>query len=118
MRPSCGLNFRRAFGVCNFGFGFEECLFLDRRELKTMLQPLTVHLCISRKCTALKWIFRAPLSQNVLRQTLHLTLFLPVVGFVLNWFKIFVCKRFEADDEFPPPSVQLAELEAGLLSTI
>lgn len=24
VRPSCGLNLRRAFGVCNFGFGFDE----------------------------------------------------------------------------------------------
>lgn len=45
-----------------------------------MLHPSTVHLCISRKWTAEKWIFRAPLSQNVFRHTLHWTRFLPVAG--------------------------------------
>lgn len=90
VRPSCGLNLRRAFGMCSFGFGLELWRLRDRRELKTMLQPCTVHLCISRKCTAEKWIFSAPLSQNVFRQTLHFTRFLPVVGFVVNWLRIFV----------------------------
>ena len=47
-----------------------------------MLQPSAVHLCISRRCTAEKCILRAPLSQNVLRQTLHCTLFLPVTGLI------------------------------------
>lgn len=47
-----------------------------------MLQPSTVHLCISRRCTAEKWIFKAPLSQNVFRQTLHCTRFLPVAGLI------------------------------------
>lgn len=49
-----------------------------------MLHPSTVHLCISRKCTAEKWIFSAPLSQKVFRQTLHCTRFLPVAG-LMNW---------------------------------
>ena len=48
-----------------------ECRFLLLLLLNIMLQPGTEHLCISRKCTALKWIFKAPLSQNVFRQTLH-----------------------------------------------
>ena len=67
-------------GVCSFGFGFAECLFLLLLLLNIMLQPCIVHLCISRKCTALKWIFKAPLSQNVFRQTLHWTRFFPVAG--------------------------------------
>ena len=57
-----------------------ECLFLLRLLLNIMLHPGTVHLCISLRWTALKWILRAPLSQNVFRQTLHCTLFFPVVG--------------------------------------
>jgi len=57
-----------------------ECLFLLLLLLNIMLHPGTVHLCISRRWTALKWILSAPLSQKVFRQTLHWTLFLPVVG--------------------------------------
>lgn len=45
-----------------------------------MLHPSTVHLCISRRWTAEKCIFSAPLSQNVFKHTLHCTLFLPVAG--------------------------------------
>ena len=67
-------------GVCSFGFGFAECRFLLLLLLNIMLQPCIVHLCISRKCTALKWIFKAPLSQNVFMHTLHWTRFFPVVG--------------------------------------
>ena len=51
-----------------------------RRLLNIMLQPWMVHLCISRRCTALKWILSAPLSQKVFMQTLHWTRFFPVVG--------------------------------------
>ena len=46
-------------------------------ELNIMLHPSTVHLCISRRWTALKWILRAPLSQKVFKQAEHWTRFLP-----------------------------------------
>ena len=80
VRPSFCEILRFTCGVCSFGFGLAECLFLLLLLLNIMLQPCIVHLCISRKCTALKWIFKAPLSQNVFMQTLHWTLFFPVVG--------------------------------------
>ena len=68
------------WGVWSLGLGLAECLFLLLLLLNIMLHPGTVHLCISLRCTAEKWILRAPLSQNVLRHTLHWTLFLPVAG--------------------------------------
>ena len=80
VRPSFCEILRFTCGVCSFGFGLAECLFLLLLLLNIMLQPGTEHLCISRKCTALKWIFKAPLSQKVFRQTLHWTLFFPVAG--------------------------------------
>ena len=76
--PSCCDILRLTCGVCSFGFGFAECLFLLLLLLNIMVHPCTLHLCISRKWTAEKWIFRAPLSQNVFMQTLHWTRFLPV----------------------------------------
>lgn len=79
-RPSWGEILRLRWGECSFGLGFALCLFLDLLELNIMLHPFTVHWCISRRWTALKWIFNAPLSQNVFRHTLHCTLFFPVVG--------------------------------------
>jgi hypothetical protein len=82
VRPSCGEIFRRRCGLCNFGLGLAEWRLRDRLELNIMLHPSTVHLCISRKWTAEKWILRAPLSQKVLRQTLHWTRFLPVAGLI------------------------------------
>lgn len=77
VRPSWGEIFLRMWGECSFGLGFAEWRFLDLRELNIIEHPATVHLCISRRWTALKWIFRAPLSQNVLRQTAHWTRLLP-----------------------------------------
>lgn len=72
-----------------------------------MLQPSTVHLCISRRCTAEKWIFKAPLSQKVFRQTLHCTRFFPVAGFI-NWVPRFKgmlddpqCRLVGVDDFLP-----------------
>lgn len=82
LRPSCGEIFRRKCGECNLGFGLALCRFRLRRELNIIEHPSTVHLCISRKCTAEKWILSAPLSQNVFKQTLHWTRFLPVAGFM------------------------------------
>lgn len=84
LRPSCGDIFLRKCGEWSFGFGLALWRLRDRLELNIILQPSTVHLCISRRCTAEKWIFNAPLSQNVFRQTLHWTRFLPVAGFI-NW---------------------------------
>lgn len=68
-----------AFGLgkCNFGFGLAECLLRERREENIIVQPAVVHRCISRRWTAEKWIFSAPLSQKVFMQTLHWTRFLP-----------------------------------------
>ena len=57
-----------------------ECLLRLLLLLNIMLHPGTEHLCISLKCTAEKWILRAPLSQKVFMHTWHWTLFLPVVG--------------------------------------
>lgn len=84
VRPSCGEILRRMCGECSLGFGLALWRFLERRELNTMLQPSTVHLCISRRCTAEKWILRAPLSQKVLKQIEHWTRFFPVDG-LMNW---------------------------------
>ena len=67
-------------GVCSLGLGLAEWRLRLRLLLNIMLQPGTVHLCISRRCTAEKWILSAPLSQNVFRHTLHWTRFLPVLG--------------------------------------
>ena len=67
-------------GVWSLGLGLDECLSLLLLLLNFLLQPGTEHLCISRRCTALKWILRAPLLQKVLRQTSHWTRFLPVAG--------------------------------------
>lgn len=53
-RPSCGEILRRRCGECSFGFGLALCRLRDLRELNIMLQPFTVHWCISRRCTALK----------------------------------------------------------------
>ena len=46
-----------------------ECRFLLLLLLNIMVQPFTVHRCISRRWTALKWILRAPLSQKVFMHT-------------------------------------------------
>lgn len=53
-RPSCADILRLTCGECSFGFGLALCRFLDRRELNIMVHPSTVHLCISRRCTAEK----------------------------------------------------------------
>lgn len=82
LRPSCGEIFRRKCGECSFGFGLALCRLRERLELNIILHPSTVHLCISRKCTAEKCIFKAPLSQNVFKHTLHWTRFLPVAGLI------------------------------------
>ena len=67
-------------GLRDLGLGLAEWRLRLRRLLNIMLQPWMVHLCISLRCTALKWILRAPLSQKVFMQTLHCTRFFPVVG--------------------------------------
>uniref|UniRef100_A0A6B0V8G4 Secreted protein n=1 Tax=Ixodes ricinus TaxID=34613 RepID=A0A6B0V8G4_IXORI len=123
--PSWGLILRLRFGVCNLGFGLALCRFRLRRELNIILQPSTVHLCISRRCTALKWILRAPLSQKVLRQTWHWTRRFPVAGFVVSVLSTmgfqrrfigladlrrcftFRAAKTESIDPGPPPSVRL-----------
>ena len=65
VRPSCGEIFRRRCGECSLGLGLAEWRFRLRLELNIMLHPSTVHLCISRRCTAEKWIFNAPVNQSI-----------------------------------------------------
>lgn len=102
-RPSCGEIFLRRCGEWSFGLGLALCLFRDLLELNIMLHPFTVHWCISRRWTALKWIFNAPLSQNVFRHTLHCTLFLPVVG-LMNGVPRFG-GMFPDAPHWPPPGL-------------
>ena len=56
--------------MCNLGFGLAECLFLLRLDENIMLQPSTLHLCISLKdenemITQLSWYNVIVLSDTI-----------------------------------------------------
>ena len=63
-RSSCPCCFWLAMNMeAGCMFGFSEWRFRLRLDEKILSHPSTVHLCVSFMCTALVWIFSAPLSQ-------------------------------------------------------
>lgn len=75
LMPTWSRNVCAASGMCSLGLVLAEWRFRLLLLLNSLPQPGMVHMCISLRCTALVWIFSAPLSQNDLLHRSHRTRF-------------------------------------------